>query len=62
MQLIDEIRRDSREMVVILTNGFRPEILPALPMKRRLLHRACSHLKVTGWPSHLNAVITMKVT
>ena len=46
---------------VILTDRFGPEILTMLEMKGQVLHRVRVHLKVPGWLSELNALLTRKL-
>ena len=46
---------------VILTDRYGPEILTMLEIKRQVLHRVRVHLKVPGWLSYLNALLTRKL-
>ena len=46
---------------VILTDRFGPEILAMLEIKGQLLHLVRVHLKVPGWLSDLNALLTRKL-
>ena len=45
---------------VILTDRFGPEILAMLEKKGQVLHRVRVRLKVPGWLSDLNALLTRK--
>ena len=46
---------------VILADRFGPEILTVLEIKGQALHRMRVHLKVPGWLSYLNALLTRKL-
>ena len=39
-------------------DGFRPEILTMLEIKGQVLQRVRAHLKVPGWLSDLNTLLT----
>ena len=45
----------------ILVHRLGPEILTKLEIKGQVLHRVCLHLKVPGWLSDLNALLTRKL-
>ena len=47
--------------LVILADRLGPEILTVLEIKGQVLHRVCLHLKVPGWLSDLNALLTRKL-
>ena len=46
---------------VILADRLGPEILTKLEIKGQVLHRVRLHLKVLGWFSDLNALLTRKL-
>ena len=46
---------------VILADRFGPEILTLLEIKGQVLRRVRVHLKVSGWLSDLNALLTKKL-
>ena len=46
---------------VILADRLDPEISTKLEMKGQVLHRVRLHLKVPGWFSDLNALLTRKL-
>ena len=46
---------------VILTDRFGPEILTMFERKGQVLHYVRVHLKVPGWFSDLNALLTRKL-
>ena len=46
---------------VILADRLGPEILTVLEIKGQVLHRMRLHLKVPGWLSDLNALLTRKL-
>ena len=46
---------------VTLTDRLGPEILTVLEIKGQLLHRVRLHVKVPGWLSNLNALLTKKL-
>ena len=46
---------------VILVDRLGPEILTVLEIKGQVLHRVRLHLKVPGWLSDLNALLTRKL-
>ena len=46
---------------VILADRLGPEILTMLGIKGQVLHRVPLHLKVPGWLSDLNALLTRKL-
>ena len=46
---------------MILADRFGPEILTMLEVKGQVLHRVRAHLKVPGWLSDLNALLTRKL-
>ena len=46
---------------VILADRFGPEILTILEINRQVLQRVRLHLKVPGWLSDLNALLTIKL-
>ena len=46
---------------VILANRLGPEILTMLQIKGQVLHRVRLHMKVPGWLSDLNALLTKKL-
>ena len=46
---------------VILADRFGPEILTMLEIKGQVLRRVRVHLKVSGWLSDLNALLTKKL-
>ena len=45
---------------VTLTDRLAPEILTVLEIKGQVLHRVRLHVKVPGWLSNLNALLTKK--
>ena len=45
---------------VTLTDRLGPEILTVLEIKGQVLHRVRLHVKVPGWLSNLNALLTEK--
>ena len=46
---------------VILADRLGPEILTKLEIKGQVLHRVRLHLKIPGWFSDLNALLTKKL-
>ena len=46
---------------VILADRLGPEILTKLEIKGQVFHRVLEHLKVPGWFSDLNALLTRKL-
>ena len=46
---------------VILSDRLGPEILTMLEIKEQVLHRVHLYLKVSGWLSDLNALLTRKL-
>ena len=56
---IDDVYGDSCK--VILADQLGPEILTKLEIKGQVLHRVRLHLKVPGWFSDLNALLTRKL-
>ena len=44
-----------------LTDRLGPEILSVLEIKGQVLHRVRLHVKVPGWLSNLNALLTKKL-
>ena len=46
---------------VTLTDRLVPEILAVLEIKRKVLHRVRLHVKVPGWLSNSNALLTKKL-
>ena len=46
---------------VILVDRLGPEILTMLEIKAQVLHRVHLHLKVPGWLSDLNVLLTRKL-
>ena len=44
---------------VTLTDRLGPEILAVLEIKGKVLLRVCLHVKVPGWLSYWNALLTM---
>ena len=46
---------------VSLMDRLGPEILTVLEIKRQVLHRVRLHVKVSGWLSNLNALLTKKL-
>ena len=46
---------------VISSDRLGPEILPVLEIKEQVLHRVHLYLKVSGWLSDLNALLTRKL-
>ena len=46
---------------VTLTDRLGPEILTMIEIKGQVLHRVRLHLKVPGWLSDLNALLTRKL-
>ena len=46
---------------VTLTDRLGPEILTVLEIKGQVLHRVRLHVKVPGWLSNLNALLTKKL-
>ena len=46
---------------VTLTDPLGPEILTVLEIEGEVLHRVRLHLKVLGWLSNLNALLTKKL-
>ena len=46
---------------IILEHRFAPEILTMFEIKGQVLHRVRVHLKVAGWLSDLNTLLTRKL-
>ena len=46
---------------IILEHRFGPEILTMFEIKGQVLHRVRVHLKVPGWLSDLNTLLTRKL-
>ena len=49
------------KLSVILAHRLGPEILTKLEMKEQVLHRVRLHLKIAGWLSALNKLLTRKL-
>ena len=58
---IDDVYGDACLWSVILADRLGPEILTILEIKGRVFHRVRLHLKVPGWLSDLNALLTRKL-
>mgnify|MGYP000117377775 CR=1 FL=1 len=46
---------------VTLADRLGPEILTVFEIKGQVLHHVCLHVKVPGWVSDVNALLTKKL-